>query len=318
MAHIPDGFLSAPVSLTTLAVAGGLASYAARRARTRLDEGMAPTLGLATAAMFAAQMINFPVAGGTSGHLLGVTLLAVLLGPSVAFLITVAVLLGQALLFADGGLTALGANALNMGAIGAFLGWGLYRLVVTLTGSSPRGRALAAGVAAYVTTVLTGAAVGIELGASGLAPTRLVAGAMVGVHALIGIVEASVTAFVVWSLARGRTELFPTLARSRPDGSSPRVLASVGGVAILAGALSLVASRAPDSVARAALHLGFAGSATAWAGAPFPGYEAWWSGHLGSVAAAGIGVFLLFGGVAAVVRAVLSSGARPRAETRTL
>ncbi|UCC71062.1 MAG: energy-coupling factor ABC transporter permease [Gemmatimonadota bacterium] len=304
MAHIPDGFLTASVSAGTFAAAGALTALAARQARARLDDRAAPTLGLATAAVFAAQAVNFPVAAGTSGHLLGGTLVAVAFGPWAGFLVMTAVVIAQALIFADGGLTALGANVLNIAGAGALAGYAVYRVLTGLAGDGPRRRGLAAAIAAYLATVLTGIAAGVELGLSGIAPARLSVGAMASVHAVIGLAEASITGFAVWALARKRPELL-----FRPRGAAPvgppraLVLAGLGVVAILAGLLSIVASTAPDSLERIAIDLGFADAATSWEGAPLTDYQAWIPGAVGTAVAVLLGVALLFAGTAATVRA---------------
>jgi cobalt/nickel transport system permease protein len=305
MAHIPDGFLSAPVAATTLVTAGALTAYAAKRAQTRLDDRAAPTLGLATAAIFAAQAVNFPVAAGTSGHLLGGVLVAVVFGPWAGYLVMTAVLIAQALLFADGGLTALGANVLNIAAAGALVGYGIYRTLTALAGDGARRRGLAAAAAAYLSAVLTGAAAGLELGLSGVAPTGLSLGAMASVHALIGLPEGVITGLAVWALARKRADLlFQPQAASTGGLTGAAVLAGLGVVAILAGLLSILASAAPDGLERVAIDLGFAEAASSWEAAPFSDYQAWLPGTAGTLVAIVLGIALLFAGVAATARAL--------------
>jgi cobalt/nickel transport system permease protein len=304
MAHIPDGFLSAPVSATTIVAAGALSAYSARRARQDLDDRAAPLLGLATAAVFAAQMVNFPVAAGTSGHLLGGVLVAVLFGPWSGFLVMTAVVIAQALIFADGGLTALGANAINIGGSGALVGYVIYRALIGLAGAGALRHSLAAAVAAYVATVLTGLTAGIELGLSGVAPTRLAVTAMAGVHLVIGLAEAAITGTAVWALARKRPDLlYHDGGGQARSPARPILLAALGGMAVMAGVLSVIASAAPDSLERLAIELGIAEAASAWGGAPFPDYRAWLPGVAGNVVAAVLGIALLFAGAAAVVRA---------------
>ncbi len=305
MAHIPDGFLSAPVSASTLAAAGVIAAYAARRARGQLDERAAPALGLATAAVFAAQTLNFPVVAGTSGHLLGGVLLAVILGPWAAYLVMTAVIIVQALVFADGGLTALGANILNIGGAGALIGYAVYRSLVSLAGDGHRRRGLAAGLAAYVATVITGAAAGLEIGLSGVAPTRLAVGAMSGVHAILAAAEAAITGFAVAALARKRPALIYQPGGAGTGGPARvAMLAALGAIAIVAGAVSLVASVAPDGLERVAIDLGFANAARGWQGAPFADYRAWLPGAAGTIVAVTLGVVLVFVGGAAMSRAL--------------
>lgn len=306
MAHIPDGFLSAPVAAGTLVVAGAVTALAARKARDGLDDRAAPTLGLATAAIFAIQAINFPVAAGTSGHLLGGVLAATIFGPWAAFLVMTSVVIAQAVLFADGGLTALGANVLNIAGGGALAGYAIYRLLLRTLGAGRRRRAVAAAMAAYAATVLTGTAAGLEIGLSGVAPLRLAAGAMAGVHGVIGVAEAAATGFAVAALTRRRPDLLYGHGeeRARPRPSRVLALAGLGAIAIVAGALSIIASAAPDSLERVAIDLGFAEAATAWQRAPFAEYRAWIAGGTGTALAVGLGVALLFAGVAALVRAL--------------
>jgi len=305
MAHIPDGFLSAPVSAGTFVAAGAVTAVAARRAKARLDDRAAPTLGLATAAVFAAQAVNFPVAAGTSGHLLGGTLVAVVFGPWAGFLVMTAVVIAQAVIFADGGLTALGANILNIAGVGALLGYAVYRMLAGLAGEGPRRRALSAAVAAYLATLLTGVAAGLELGLSGVAPPRLSVGAMASVHALIGLAEAGITGLAVWGLARKRADLlFRARAAQAAKPPPAVVLGGLGVIAILAGLLAIVASAAPDGLERVAIDLGFADAATSWEAAPLAGYRAWVPGAVGTLLAVVLGVALLFAGTAATVRAL--------------
>jgi len=263
MAHIPDGFLSAPVTAGTIVAAGALIGYSASRSRRELDERAAPTLGLATAAVFAAQMVNFPVAAGTSGHLMGGTLMAVMFGPWSAFLVMTAVLIAQALIFADGGITALGANILNIAGGGALFGYVAYWTLKALAGDGTTRRGLAAAAAAYLGMVVTGIAAGFELGLSGIAPTRMAVSAMAGVHAIIGLAEALITGLVVSALMRKRLDiLFGSAAKPQVEPSRPVVLASLGALAVLVGALSVVASTAPDSLERLAIDLGVADAAS--------------------------------------------------------
>jgi cobalt/nickel transport system permease protein len=305
MAHIPDGFLSTTVSVTTLASAAAVTAYAARRAGDGLEERAGPTLGLATAAVFAAQAVNFPVVAGTSGHLLGGVLVAVMFGPWAGYLVLTGVLIVQALVFADGGLTALGANVLNIAGVGALFGYGLYRALVALLGAGTRCRALAAAGAAYSATVVTGAAVGLELGLSAIAPTRLAMAAMASVHAVMGLVEGTLTGLIVWALARKRPELIFAGQPTEPAiQSRAGRLATLGGLAVVAGLLSLVASSSPDSLERLAIKLGFADAARGWVAAPFVGYRAWLPGVAGTVIALLLGSALIFVGAVALARSL--------------
>ena len=205
--HIPDGFLDPGVAATAGAVSAAAVGYSLRRANEELDETRIPLLGVTAAFIFAVQMLNFPVAGGTSGHLLGAGLAAILLGPWRACLVMAVVVTAQAFVFADGGISALGANVLNMGLIGAlgvgFMMQGARRLL-------PRTRAgfLAIVAGGSWAAVMAGAvAASVELGLSGTVPLATVLPAMLGVHAAIGIGEAVITVAAVSSVLASRPDL---------------------------------------------------------------------------------------------------------------
>jgi cobalt/nickel transport system permease protein len=209
--HIPDGFLSPEVAAAAAAVSIGAVGYGLRRAEATLDERAVPLLGVTGAFVFAAQMLNFPVAGGTSGHVLGAALAAVLLGPWLAALVLAVVLVMQAFVFADGGVTALGANVLNMGVVGG-LGAGLVvgagRRVLPRTPGAFLG---SVAVAAWASVMASAGATALELAASGTVPLGTVLPAMLGVHALIGIGEAVVTVAAVGAVAASRPDLVGAL-----------------------------------------------------------------------------------------------------------
>jgi cobalamin biosynthesis protein CbiM len=213
--HIPDGFINLPTSAGFGAAAAGGIWYSLRRAATVLDDRRIPLAGLAAAFVFAAQMVNFPVAAGTSGHLLGGVLAAVLLGPWLGSIVVTVVLVVQALVFADGGLSALGLNVFNMAIIGAAGGWYLYRFVLRLLSEGDSAVRIAAGIVAGISVVL--AALGFTLqyaiGGEGGTPIATVLGAMVGVHLLIGIGEGLITALVVGAVMASR----PDLVAGRPE-----------------------------------------------------------------------------------------------------
>ena len=205
--HIPDGFLSPDVAAGTGVVAAGAVGYALRRADRTLDERAVPLLGVTGAFVFAAQMLNFPVAGGTSGHFLGAALAAVLLGPWTACLVLAVVLVMQAFVFADGGVTALGANILNMGVVGG-LGAGLVLAAGRRVLPRTRGAFLGlVAVAAWLAVMAGATACSLELAASGTVPLGTVLPAMLGVHALIGIGEAVVTVAAVSAVLASRPDL---------------------------------------------------------------------------------------------------------------
>jgi cobalt/nickel transport system permease protein len=205
--HIPDGFLDPGVAVATGVVAGGAVAIGLRTAEATFDERRAPLLGVTAAFVFAAQMLNFPVAGGTSGHVLGAALATVLLGPWLACLVIAVVVLVQALLFADGGVSALGANIVNIGVIGA-LGAGVVlgaaRRVLPPTRKAFLG---STAIAAWLAVVAGAAACSVELALSGTVPLGTVLPAMLGVHALIGIGEAVVTVAAVSAVLVARPDL---------------------------------------------------------------------------------------------------------------
>ena len=222
LVHIPDGFINAPTSLAAGAAAAGGVGVSLRRAARTLQDRQAPLAGLVAAYIFAVQMLNFPVAVGTSGHLLGGLLAAVLVGPWAGALCVAVVLVVQALLFADGGLSALGLNIINMALVTA---WGGYAVFLLLRRALPATRAsvtAAAGVAAGVSVVLASLAFVVEyaIGGSGGAPVGTVFGAMVGVHTLIGIGEGIITALTVAAVLAVR----PDLVYGAADVREPLVL----------------------------------------------------------------------------------------------
>jgi cobalt/nickel transport system permease protein len=207
--HIPDGFIDGTTSAGAAVVAAGGLGATLRRAGEVLDERRVPLAGLVAAFVFAVQMLNFPVASGTSGHLLGGALAAVLVGPAVGAVCVSVVLAVQALLFADGGLSALGLNILNMALVTAFGGYAAFVLARRVMSRTPSSVVAAAGIAAGISVVLSALAFTFEyaIGGTGTAAVPTVAGAMVGVHVLIGIGEGVITALVVGAVLATRPDL---------------------------------------------------------------------------------------------------------------
>ncbi|MET8448764.1 energy-coupling factor ABC transporter permease [Streptomyces sp. NPDC005209] len=207
--HVPDGFIDAPTSAVTGAVAAGALAVSLRGARRELDERTAPLAGLVAAFIFAVQMLNFPVAAGTSGHLLGGALAAILVGPYTGVLCVSVVLLMQGILFADGGLTALGVNITDMAIVTTLVSYAVFRLLVKVL---PRGRrtVTAASFAAALLSV-PAAAVAFTLiyavGGTTDVSIGKVATAMIGVHVLIGLGEAAITALTVGAVIAVRPDL---------------------------------------------------------------------------------------------------------------
>jgi len=204
--HIPDGFLSNRIALSLDVCSGAAIAYAARRVKLEASMRVVPMMGVLGAFVFAAQMLNFPVLGGTSGHLVGGALLAILLGPMAALLTMATVIIAQALFLQDGGLIALGANIFNIGATTVFAGYAVFHL---LGGSRSHGRGLgfAAFAAGWISMILSAAGCALQLALSGAIPLRIGMLAMGGYHAVIGIAEGGLTAGVLLFLARVRPDL---------------------------------------------------------------------------------------------------------------
>ncbi len=269
--HIPDGFISPQTVVVTAVLAAGGVALALREVRRELPPRKVPLIGLVAAFVFAAQMLNFPVAAGTSGHLIGAVLATVLVGPAAAVIAMTAVLILQCFMFADGGVTALGANVLNMAVIATLTGHGVYRATSRLS-DGLRGTLIGAGFAAWCATVVASLACAIELAASGTAQASLVVPAMGGVHMLIGLGEAVITMLVIAVVARARPDLVAVTASRETTGLSPPVRGGLIAALVLAMGLSPFASSAPDGLERVAERLGFAGAAAAAQAAPLPDY----------------------------------------------
>ncbi len=213
--HIPDGFLSLPVSLFTWIITLVLLFVALRRVKAEYEERAVPLMGVCAAFIFAAQMINFPIPGGTSGHLVGGTLAGILLGPWAGTLVVAVVFIVQAVLFQDGGITVLGANILNMGLIGTYGGYYLYKAIrSTLGRQSWSSMAIATAVASWVSVMAAAIATGIQLGLSGTVPFTLALGALVFWHIFIGIGEAIITVITIGFIWRSRPDLLYDPPRS--------------------------------------------------------------------------------------------------------
>ncbi len=235
--HIPDGVLSPRTALATAALSAAGLAFAVRTAGRTLPPRNVPLLGLSAAFVFAAQMLNFPVAGGTSGHLIGAVLVGALLGPSAAVIVLSTVLFVQCFLFADGGITALGANIFNMGLVAGVGGWAIYALLGRAV-PGLFGRVLAAAFAAWASTVAASITCAGELAASHRVGWGIVLPAMAGVHMLIGVGEAIITGLVFAAVGKLRPELlhlparrgFPVVLPSDAilPAAAPRIAATAG------------------------------------------------------------------------------------------
>ena len=285
--HIPDGFVSGAINSTTAVVSTVILAVSVARAKRELrDQAFAvPLLATVAAFVFAAQMLNFPIGGGTSGHFLGAVTAAALLGPWSACIVLSVVLLLQALLFGDGGITALGSNILNMGVVAGILTYPLLRGLRAVLPLGRKGYLLAAAVTSWASIVLAAGCCAVMLALSGTSPLGLVLPAMVGTHAVIGIGEALITAAVLTAVVTARPDIIPAWAQLD---SAPRLLGAnrkkAWGLAaaglVLAAALALFASpfasSAPDGLESVAEKQGFLATANetpVWTRSLFPDYR---------------------------------------------
>lgn len=204
--HIPDGFLAPNAWVPAWGIAIGWISYCLKRTRAILNDKTIPLMGVMSAFIFAAQMVNFPIAGGTSGHLLGGVLAGVLLGPYAGSLVIAVVLSTQCLIFQDGGITALGANIVNMSLIGTGGGYLIYKMINSILPGTA-GKKIGILTASWFSVLLAATACSLELAFSGTIPLKVVLAAMVGVHAIIGIGEAIITFLVLSYVMKVRADL---------------------------------------------------------------------------------------------------------------
>ena len=297
--HIPDGFLNVIVSavcwLLTLVIVG----MAVANTRRDLDERLVPLAGIMAAFIFAAQMLNFPVAGGTSGHFIGAALAFIILGPWLGLLAMTAVIAVQGLLFQDGGLVVMGANILVMGVVPGFLAYAIYRLG---RGRVGRAQTLLAGAAAWLSVVVASATVSLLLAFSGTSSLGVVLPAMVGVHVVIGLGEALITVAALTFIRQVRPGL---LSGGQEAGRGAWVVAGLS-IAMLLVLLAPFASGHPDGLEWVAESAGFLGTAQ---GAPYsilPNYTIPFLGQTGlsTIVAGLIGVLLVAGIVVLAARSL--------------
>jgi len=268
--HAPDGFLNAGTAVATGAVSLGTVGLALRQVRERLKDKAVPLAGITAAFVFAAQMFNFPVAAGTTGHLLGAALAAILLGPSVGVVVVTIVVVVQALVFADGGLTALGYNILNMAIVPAYGGYAVFRLFRRVLPKTGGGVIGATFLAAWASVVMSSMAFSVEwlFGATAPVSFDAVFAAMVGVHVLIGAGEAIISATAVGAVLASRADLVSGAAdlNRRQLGDRRRVRTRTFAIAALmvslvfAAIVSQFAIDDPDGLERVAEDTGFAES----------------------------------------------------------
>jgi cobalt/nickel transport system permease protein len=256
--HIPDGFLTALVSAIGWVFALLMISIALRQTRRQLGERQIPLMGVLAAFIFAAQAINFPIAAGTSGHLLGGALAAIVMGPWAATIIMTAVIAVQALLFQDGGILVMGWNILNMGVFTAFTGYAVYALMRRMLGEGAQSRLVSAFVGAWLSVEVGAIATAFELAVSGASPLRLALPAMAGVHALIGLGEALITTGAIALLQAVRPKVLET-AETAPGRRGVNFIVASVIVALVIAILSPQASASPDGLEFVAEEQGFLG-----------------------------------------------------------
>jgi cobalt/nickel transport system permease protein len=317
--HMPDGYMNLATAVGGAAVAAGGIWAALRETGKRLAEKQIPLAGLTAAFVFAVQMLNFPVAAGTSGHLLGGALAAILLGPWMGALVVTVVIVVQALLFADGGIVVLGLNVVNMALVTALVGWLAFRLLVRVLPKTTGGAVAATMTAGFLTLLASSFMFVVEyaIGGQGGASLSTVIAAMTGVHALIGIGEGLISAVAVGAVLAVRPDLVTATAHLglRRTATTPSGRAVGGFVAAgMAVALALVlfvapiASGDPDGLERVAIDQEFAAEAhDSPIGGPLADYgvSGVESERLGTMLAGAIGVVVVFGlglGLVSVMR----------------
>ena len=253
--HIPDGFLSVFVSVVLWTISIASVGHALRRVGKDLGERQVPLMGVLAAAIFAGQMLNFTVAGGTSGHLLGAALATILLGPWAAVIVLTTVVSIQALIFQDGGLLALGANIFNMAVVGVSVSYFAYSSLKKLLGEQRWALFVNGFITAWLSIFIASLAAALELSASGTSPANISVPAMGGIHALIGIGEGLITVGALAFIYTARRDMLQA-GQSAPAGGKAIWVIGLG-VAILLAVFSPLASAHPDGLEWVAKQKGF-------------------------------------------------------------
>ncbi len=292
--HIPDGFLSPLVSLILWAISAGVVAYALRRVGRDLGERQVPMMGVLAAAIFAGQMLNFTVAGGTSGHLMGAAIATIFLGPWAGILVLTCVVSIQALIFQDGGLLALGSNIFNMAIVGVAVSYMAYRTIQKLAGGRRWGVFIGGFISAWLSIVVVALGVALQLSLSGTSPANVAIPAMAGIHAIIGIGEGLITLGALALVVSARPDLLKT-GQSQPAGSLVWVFGLL--IALALAVISPLASSNPDGLEWVAAQKGFLGLAQAPTYKIIPDYvlPGISSEALATIAAGIVGMLLVFG-----------------------
>ena len=257
--HIPDGFLSMLVSVVLWVASIIVVGYALKRVGEDLGERQVPMMGVLAAAIFAGQMLNFTVLGGTSGHLMGAALATILLGPWAAILVMTTVVGVQALIFQDGGLLALGANIFNMGIVGVTVSYFVYHTIYRLARGQRWGIFAGGFIAAWTSIEVASLAVALQLGLSGTSPANIAIPAMAGIHALIGVGEGLITLGALALIRASRPDLLEA-SEARPAGGAAVWVAGLL-IALALVVASPLASAYPDGLEWVAEQRGFLDSA---------------------------------------------------------
>jgi cobalt/nickel transport system permease protein len=287
--HIPDGFISGPINIASAAVVVSVVGYGLHKLKQDIHDQphKMPLLATTAAFVFAAQMLNFPIGGGTSGHFLGAVTAAALMGPWAALIIMTLVLTIQSAFFADGGITALGTNILNMGVVGGLGGYLLMRGMQLIFPAGKTGYLATVAFTSWASVLLASVLCAIELAVSGTSSLQIALPAMVGTHAIIGIGEALIACAVVTAVIAARPEILhdwpgiePSFTQPGRDNIRRSSAIIVGGMAlalILAALISPFASSYPDGLDKVAEEKEFIEQAaseeqTVWQHSIFPGY----------------------------------------------
>ena len=293
--HIPDGFLSVTVSVICWIIAIGVVALALRQTNRTLGERQVPLMGVLAAAIFAGQMLNFSVAGGTSGHLLGAAIATILLGPWPAVVVMTVVVSIQALLFQDGGLLALGANIFNMAIIGVFVSYAVYTLLQRALGGKRWGIPVSGFLAAWSSIFIASLSCALQLALSGTSPASIAVPAMAAIHALIGLGEGLITVGALGLVRAAR----PDMLKADKGSSRGEKWVVVGGIAFatLLAVLSPLASAHPDGLEWVAEQNGFIDTAKDAIYRIFPDYVMPGISNpaLATIVAGILGVLIAFG-----------------------
>lgn len=298
--HIPDGFLEPEVWGPLTALSAGVVAIAAKKISRKMDERMVPLMGVLAAFVFVGQMVNFPIGGGTSGHLMGGVLIASIVGPCASILIMATILILQALLFQDGGVTALGANIFNMGIVGVVLGYVILKGLTRL-GTNIR---VSLFLASWFSVVAASGAAAVELSLSGVVTMAVSLPAMAGIHAVIGIGEGAVTIAALDLIGRvNREVVFVSGAAAHERIARKTIWIWLAGSMAVAIILAPFASEFPDGLEKVAEKLGILERGTSTLSSPLPDYEIpGLNGSISTAMAGVIGVLITFGLAYAIVK----------------